>query len=321
MPKWALAGAFGTPRLYLKSLLAERPRGAAQVVGRLGDALALGPSVDYWQPEFRFRFSPLVVYDNNINGGLPFDTIDLGPFRFSVDEDSIARAGITVGARATLSMDMALTQGLMFSASTQVGRRHSPRYNINVTDSSIGACLRYTADAWVYLDGCLSHSQLQTELGDSAALTRGLTLGRLFESKTGNHEISLTLLRQTQEERDQNKVRLASRNMLPGVGAFDLGVTVGEPVKGSLRQTFAVDFGYGVIALGKPTRISFGYIEETGGKFFGQDRSEKVWLARVSRNVGKNIRLFISYEDRASSIAVYSGDSWGVGLEYLGFRW
>lgn len=43
MPKWALAGAFGTPRLYLKSLLGERPRGAAQVVGRLGDSLGSGP--------------------------------------------------------------------------------------------------------------------------------------------------------------------------------------------------------------------------------------------------------------------------------------
>lgn len=321
MPRWALAGAFGTPRLYLKSLLVDRPRGAEGAVRRVAASIALGPDVEPGQPTFSYGLRPLLVYDANINGGLPFDTIDLGPFRFTVDEDTRARQGWTIGARAQAGLDLPVAEGLLMSAFVQLGRRHAPNFGTNITDRSIGACLRHTNDSWSYLDACLSKGDIDNERSKVTSLSRAVTFGQLFDTPQATHEVSLTLMQQTSQGVDQKRLRVASRSMIRDLGAIDAGVSFGEKVDGTLRQTFAADLGYGIILLRRPTRLSVGYAEDTGGTLFGQDRTEQSWSARLSRNVVRNVTAYVSYKDTRSSIPEFSGESWGFGLEYSGFRW
>ena len=209
----------------------------------------------------------------------------------------------------------------MLSSSAQLGYRHSPRHDIGVSESSFGACLRYTSDSWTYVDGCLSNSRKQTDLTDTTLQTQTVTLGHLFDSAFASHEVSVALSRQSKEGVDQNLIRLNARNLIGAIGAIDVGLTLGEKVEGSLRQTSGVDFGYGAIVFGRPTRLSLGYTEETGGSFFGQDRSDQVLVTQLSRNVSQNIRVFVNYEDRQSNRSAFSRESWGFGFEYLGFRW
>lgn len=321
MPRWALARALGTPRLYLKSLLADRPRGAEGAVRRVAASIALGPDAKLGMPTFSYGLRPLLVYDTNINGGLPFDTIDLGPFRFTVDEETRAREGWTLGARATAGLDLPVAEGLMLSAFVQVGRRHAPKYGTNITDRSIGACLRHTSDSWSYVDGCLSKADIDNERSKSTTLSSAITFGQLFDTPQATHDLSVTLMQQTSQGVDQNRLRVASRSMIRDVGAIDVGIGFGEKVDGTLRQTFAADVGYGIILLGRPTRLSVSYTEDSGGTLFGRDRTERSWSARLSRSVVRNVTAYVSYKDTTSSIPEFSGDSWGVGLEYTGLRW
>jgi hypothetical protein len=321
MPRWALAGAFGTPRLYLKSLLADRPRGAAQAVTRTASSLALGQNVKYGQPNFSFGLRPLLVYDNNINGGLPFDVIDLGAFRFTVSENTRAREALTLGARASVALDIPVAQGLMLNGFAQIGRRYSPEFDTNITDRSAGLCLRYTADTWTYADGCLSKGDLDNERNTATSRTRSLSIGHLFENASATHELSVTVIQQSNNGSDQNRIRIGSRSMLNAFGAVDAGVTFGEKIEGSLKQTFAADLGYGAIVFGKPTRLSVSYAEEKGGNLFGQTRSENTVTIRASRTVVKNVMAYVSHKTTKSSIAEFSNQSWGFGLEYSGFRW
>ena len=321
MPRWALAGAFGTPRLYLKSLLTDRPRGAGQAVMRTASSLALGRNVKYGQPSFSFGLRPLLVYDNNINGGLPFDIIDLGAFRFTVSENTRAREALTFGARASAGLDIPLAQGLMLNGFAQIGRRHSPEFHTNITDRSVGLCLRYTADTWTYADGCLSKGDLDNERNTARSHTRSLSVGHLFDSASATHELSVTVIQQSNNGIDQNRVRVASRSMISAFGAVDGSVTFGEIIEGNLRQTFAADLGYGAISIGKPTRLSISYAEERGGNLFGQNRSENSITFRASRTVVRNVMAYVSHKITRSSIPEFSNDSWGFGFEYTGLRW
>ena len=160
MPTWALAAAFGSQRLFLKSLLADRPRGAEQAAQDTAAALGLGPDVRFGQPRLSFALRPMVVHDPNINAGLPFDRIEIGALSFTVTEETRAKAAWTFGARASASLDMPLAAGLVAQAHAHVGRRHAPRHDITITERGAGTCLRYTADIWIYLDGCLSVADL-----------------------------------------------------------------------------------------------------------------------------------------------------------------
>ena len=321
MPRWALAGAFGTPRLFLRSLLEDRPRGAGQAVRHVASTLGLGADVEHGQPKFSFGLRPLVVYDSNINGGLPFDTIALGAFRFTVDEDTRARAALTIGARASAAVDIPLAQGLMANAFAQIGRRHAPEYDSNITDRSIGGCLRYTADSWRYVDGCLSKADLENERSKARSRMRSLSVGHLFASTSATHELSVTLMQQRIDGQEQNRIRLASRSMIRDFGAVDAGVTLGERIEGHLKPTFAADLGYGAIVRGRPTRVSVSYAEERGGTLFGRNRSESTLTIRASRTLARNLMAYVSHKSTSSSIPEFDNESWGFGLEYSGFRW
>lgn len=321
MPRWALAGAFGTPRLYLMALLADRPQGAVQAARDVATSLGLGPDVRFGLPEVSFSLRPLMVHDPNINGGLPFDRIEIGALTFTVTEETRARAAWTFGARASANLDMPLTHGLIGQLHAQVGRRHAPRHDANITDRGAGLCLRYTAESWLFLDGCLSGSDLENARSQTASRVQTVTLGRVFDTARAVHELSLTRMQIDSDKQRQNRLRLSYRSMIAGVGAVDVGLTLGGRIDGRLMPTLIADLGYGALVMGQPTRISASYTQEEGGRLFGQDRRETSWTLRASRAITGKAMVYVSHTRTTSTIPAFDNQSWGFGLEFTGFRW
>lgn len=321
MPRWALAGAFGTPRLYLAALLTDRPRGAGQAARDVAASLGLGPDARFGLPRFSFGLRPLVVHDPNINGGLPFDRIEIGALTFTVTDETRARSAWTFGARADASLDLPLTSGLTGQAHVHVGRRHAPRHDATITARGAGLCLRYTADSWLFLDGCLSGSDLENPRSRTVNRAQTVTLGRVFDSARAVHELSLSGGQLVVDGQAQNRIRLSHRSMIDGIGAVDLGLTLAERIEGRLMPTLIADLGYGALVMGRPTRLTVSYMQEEGGRLFGQDRRDTSWTLRASRAVTGRALVYVSHKISTSSIPAFDTRSWGFGLEFSGFRW
>lgn len=321
MPRWAVAGAFGTPRLFLMALLADRPQGAGPAARDVAASLGLGPDVRYGQPEVSFGLRPLVVHDPNINGGLPFDTINIGALTFTVTEETRARAAWTFGGRASANLDIPLAQGVTGHGFAHVGRRYAPRYDATVTERGAGLCLRYTSDTWLFLDGCLSVSDLENERRRAETRSHVLTAGRLYDSVNAVSELSVTAMQIKADGQAQNRLRLSWRSMIGGIGALDAGLTLGERINDRLMPTLIADLGYGALVLGQPTRLSVSYTQEDGGRLFGQTRSDTSWTLRASRAITRHVMVYVSHRHTTSTIRAFDDSSWGVGLEFTGFRW
>lgn len=321
LPEWQLSQNFGNSRIYLKALLRERPIGAGRVVGTVAQSLALGQENTYFDPKLSFGIRPSIGFENNINGGLPFDMISVGPFIFTIDAASRSKRDIMVGARANVDFSFSISQGLTFVAGSQVGFRRAINYDLSVLDHSHSACLRYTSEYFFYTDACLSKSYIERKLSEEERKLKILSIGKVFDSSIGVHDFSFSVGRQEYLGRSQDRFRISTKTIVKDFGALDLGITFLEKKDRMLAQTFGLDLSYGTIILGKPTQVSASYLKEAGGNVFGLPRSDDRFILRASRNVSQSAYFFVSYERRLSTIPEFSENILNAGIEYRGLRW
>lgn len=154
--EWEAAIATKSPRLILFSLLKENPRGSGRVqlafarslgfTHRENDRLRLG------RPQI--SLTPILKYDENVNGGIPGESFNLGPFEFKIDEDSRAKAGYVLGASISATFRLIYARGSSLDFNLGATFRHAPAIDVTRQTTQSSVCMNHYVGSWTWLSTC-----------------------------------------------------------------------------------------------------------------------------------------------------------------------
>lgn len=316
-----LSYKFGNSRLLFRSLLDGNQPELAPVAEALAKSLSYSENVNFWQPKFRFTISPKLNYNDNINGGLPFDEIALGPFIFKVDDDSRAKAGILLGLQGDLAMHMSLAKGITLQSHASLGGNYAPKHDIGQKTFNLGTCISKMAENWAYIETCIRRTGIKRHLNAEYRTTTSLKGGGIFRIRQALHDLSGEISLQNYRGERQSRIKLGVTSVVKDFGTFQYGVLFGEKIEDLQMQTRGVDLSYSTIFAGRPSTINLAYSKEDGSKVFGTERVDKKYVLRLSREIGKSVFVFLSVEKTDSTASVFSRVSLEAGLSFRRFQW
>ncbi|MCU0907115.1 MAG: hypothetical protein MUF73_06625 [Rhodobacteraceae bacterium] len=286
------AALSGSPRLLLFALTDGRRPGDPPPDPRLVAGLA--QTLGFAHPAGRgpallargMTVAPVLEWDANVNGGIPGGTFNIGPFAFTVDEGSEARAGVMVGASvgATAALSVGRGQVLRFSARAAV--RHAPDHGATKIDLGLTACGSFHTGGWGWVDACLGAVQSRNDTGTEVERTASLSRVVVFPSAAGVHEGSVGLRVAALDGGDVKPSLTMGLVTATGDGAIVLSLEGGPEVEGRNTTLFRANVALTRPVLGRVTTLSAGFRRTGGASFFGQARTDDIWSVGVSRQIG-----------------------------------
>jgi hypothetical protein len=324
-PRWQAAALSGSDRLLAFSLLRERPAGyrdaAAAALERAGALPGPAPSPGPRIVARRLTVAPALAWDDNVNGGVPGARLGLGPFVFTVDEESRAKAGLVLGLDAGAEAAWAVGRATRLSLQAGLTWRHAPALDLGWQAGLLRGCAARMVAPWRWIEGCAALSGVERALSSTAARRVEARTVALVASRWGDHRLSLGAWA---EDRDGSVQPGLSAGLLTatGRGAIDLTALLGAEPAGRGGVVAAAGVSFARVLASAPTRLSLGVARERGGEVLGDPRRDDVARLGLARGLpgGAVGRLGLSL--RRSTIELYDDDltlSLGVQLRGLEF--
>lgn len=267
------------------------------------------------------RFSPVVAYDGNINGGLPAESVTVSGLTFDLPEKYRIKSGLTVGGRLAASLHGHWFKGTNYSFKAHATAVQAPEHGLLKSGYDAEACTVTMLDYRTFMKGCAGLSGYQIDLGQghTRRLSGGLThyaeiAGRdvLFNASieprwmrgASDYEQVITTLGATVAVSPQwaPSVSFSKGSDVDGVTAFSEGVTV---------QSAHRIFGYRATA-------ALGVSTFRGGFFLGEEITNK----RVSANLGvklpKGVAVTAGYFEQTGRHSFFadSGYNFTISKEF-----
>lgn len=319
-PRWKSAMMSGSSRLAAFSLLQERPAGAQRFILSFmkRDGLLHKDGEGAQRVGRHFSIEPLVQHDNNINGGIPVDSIRLAGIDFIINEDDRAKEGFLLGAQASAGIDHSIAKGQVLSFGLTAAYQYSFEHDLGKSFLGGNACLKSHVDNWSWIDSCAGVRLLD----NGSTVEEGfLSIAgtKVFASDYADHAFEMKVEQIFREDYDKLSVGGTLTSAVPGIGAVATGLRFGEQVEG--ENTTLVD---GSVALTRPildrmTTLRLSHRYSAGGEFFGEDREDRTTKISATTDVSKRISLSVGYEVTDSSADLYDDDNVSVGIDFKGW--
>lgn len=316
--QWGASFYSGSQRMVLFSLLRDRPEGylplARKITGNLGLAHTNGirlisRSVDT---------SPVLEYDDNINGGQPGESFQAGPFEFTVAEDEQAKSGAVLGAELSGTATLAFgdRNRAIFQAANQFA--YSPDHRLGRARASASVCLDSYGGNWTWLEACATHSRQSRELSSTRRTTVTFGTSRVFESDLGVHEGNLRLRQLTTADYSKPVLGMSLKTASPSIGTVSLDLEVSAELEGHNTTTRQATAKLSRPLLGVSGSLRVTYARQEGSKFFGQDRRDDVYSLGLTRRLNNRLTVGASVTERKSSIDFYERRTLGLTVSING---
>ena len=261
------------------------------------------------------RLEPIAYYDGNINGGIPSDTIQAGPFTFTVAEESRAKSGIVLGGRLGIAGTYALRFGETLSLGANVSLEHSFEHEISKANFSGFGCYQKYLEQWMFADFCLSVNSKYKEQSQENTISPSISLTKFFSSDFGSHDVKTTVGWVVHDDYNKPYVNFSSSTVLPDFGVVSSSLYLSDVVEGNHTRTWGTSIGVGTPILGKYTKFNATYYVEKGSALFGNERKDRIVEVGVSRPIHERVQLRVSYENRTSTIAAFDNGSLNVRFD------
>jgi len=314
--EWEYALNEGSPRLLLFTFLKEEPRGADGLVQKLlrntgmihkADTAQLISSTTYAQP--------LLSYDYNINGGIPSDTLQLGPFEFLVDEDSRAKSGFLLGGKVGHARKYSLDFGQTLSVGLSGSFEYSFKHKISKTIGSAFGCYEKYLQNWAFIDLCLSANVVNRDEKKDRVISPVISLSKYFSTGLGSHEIKASFGGILHQDYSKPYLNISGTTVFPDFGAVSISLYASRPAEGYNTRKWGAGIGLGKSVFGKYTKLSANYFVEDGSSLFGTDRDDKIVTLSLERQLSKSVKIHLSAQTRSSTISAYDGEEFNVRFE------
>lgn len=319
--EWAAALHARSDRLLLYTILKERPAGALPVARRLLHRTGLahtGSGVR--RLSFGARVAPILEWDDNINGGTPGSAFQLGPFEFTVDEESRAKSGLVVGASFGASADFALGHQNLLKLGASAAYRYAPAHEMAKSHIAGSACGSFYQGSWTWIETCAFASVQETELSRVHDRTLSLAGVKVFSSPIGSHEARAAVLYSFRDDYEKPTLDLDLVTAHPGLGAISLGLDLSRRIAGENTTIWGASLALARPILGESGSVAVSYHRQGGALFFGDPREDDVYRLSVTRKVSDRLSASLGVTDRRSTIDLYDQTSVFFGLSFDGWR-
>ncbi|MDB6452591.1 hypothetical protein [Falsirhodobacter sp. 20TX0035] len=324
MPEWRGAILSSSQRLMLFSLLKTRPAGSLStqklIANRLGLFHRPGDGFVFGKP--RLTLGPILEYDENVNGGVPGDSIVIDQQSFAVNKDTRAKAAFVIGAHTSATLSMAYDEGSTLDLRFSAALRHAPAVDVTRTAVRMSACANEYLSHWNWLVLCGGYKYDDARDTNDTEEGRFGSVGlrRVFASSFGSHEATATLTKDVLSDYDKLSVSASMLSAIQGVGALSLSATWGERVAGENTVTRSVSASLVRPILGQSSRVSLGFYESGGENFFGIERRDRTVSFSISREVREGLWIGIGARNRDSTADVYDENEMTIDASFTGWR-
>ncbi|MCA2013211.1 hypothetical protein LCM17_17075 [Cereibacter sphaeroides] len=312
-----MAQRFGSERLRLFTLGQAMQAQAAprQVTQAMRQALERAGYYQRGITARSLRFSPVLAWDGNINGGYLNDTLDLFGLQFQVAPANLARSGWVLGGRSDGFLRYALAEGRTLDLSTSVEAAWSPRHEIGRANAGLELCLRNPLGGWNFADLCAGSTGSWRALSDSHSETLSLRLSHLLVAGNAAHELSLEV-----EERWLQAGR--QTGLVLGWGtAWDHAVTdfrvgVATPIAGEQATRLQVSARASWLWGARPVSVSLWHMRASGGQLLGMARDDAQTGIGLSLQARPGLTLDVTHQVTRSSIGLFNEARTGLGVRF-----
>lgn len=261
------------------------------------------------------RISPVLAWDDNINGGYFSNHLDLGSLIFDTDPANMARPGLVFGARLDASARLAWGEGRVIDLHAGVELGWSPRYDIGRAFASVEACSRNHLTGWVFADFCATASGAHRSLSDSHSAGASAALVRLFEAGGGTHEVSVEIERRMLAGGAQTGLTLGWSSVWNrAVTEFSLGTATAIPGASATRLQLSARVGW--VWRDRPVSLSVWHMQASGGMLLGMARDDQVTGIGLSVQARPGVSVEISHQVTRSTIALFNEARTGLSVRF-----
>jgi hypothetical protein len=311
--EWENALNEGSPRLLLYTLIKELPQGSDALIEQLlfNEGMTDRSKTDRLIYKSTF-VQPLLSYDHNINGGIPSDTIQLGPYEFFINDKFRAKSGFLFGSEASHSRRYRLDFGQALTIGVHGGFEYSLKHKISKTAVSASGCYQSYLQNWSFLDLCLSMNTFRRETSTDWSVSPSIAVSKYFSTSMGSHEVKASLGNIFNENYSKPNLYLSARTVFSEFGAVSLSLYVSQPSETYHSRHWGTSMDLGKIVIGKYTKLSADYFVEDGSELFGAVRNDEIINLNLEREINDNLKINLSVESRKSTISAYDGEEFNV---------
>lgn len=315
---WQAAMAAGSPRLRLFALMVARPAGAGGTVAALqnlqgfGHPAGAGPRLI----QRGLSIGPVVSYDNNINGGTPGKTINLGGLIFQLAPKSQAKSGLILGLAPSGNLRFSIAKGTVIDAHLSLMGAHSFAQDLSVTSYDASLCAGQYLGHSDWLDLCFGQNGFRRALSDGSETAISLGFTRQFATGIGLHEANVNLRQIRNADYDKLTAAFGLTTARASLGVLEARLEKGQYISGQHTRLLGASLSLTRPIFGKTTSIFAKYGYEAGAAFFGNPRYDHVYTLGATRPLSDHFGVTVSVQNRTSTLANYDGVTFGLDFTF-----
>lgn len=289
--------------------------GAMQIYERLGYFGGAGKVTHKY-----LKFSPILTWDGNLNGGQANDTFYAWGLPFSVDEDYVAKEGVLLGMSAFGGIRMNLAENLALDVRGNAMYGYSPEHEISKAQAMVDVCARYMISTETHLHGCVDYLIADYDLGRTERSTAKLGVSRAFHNSLGFHEVGAEVRHIEylgENPYDQNAIALRWSGALTGGYALNASIQLGEEVDGQHVVRRRIDLGASTKVFGRISTANASIQEASGGNFLAQERDETTFGLGLSTQVNESLGLGVYYSKTKANHEFFEDSNVSFSVNYV----
>ena len=265
--------------------------------------------------------SPILSWENDLNGGNPAKDLVLGEVNFSSDQDLYKKSGLVAGVRAGLQGRRIYGAGLYFDYSLNGSHSRSGVHDIAITQTGISLCSKNHITKWYFIDGCADISRTNKEITDQKTKNIRLTTSHIFSSQNSNyHKASFGLNRNFTSTYTQHQLTFGLDTIHSNFQTSSFYLTFGEAVQGELANRFSVAGNANLLHENKNILFNWRFSQADGGKLLGFDRSEKSLSLSITYPLSRFVTATVGYRKTDSTIDYFDTGYPTFSLQFQSFE-
>lgn len=264
--------------------------------------------------------SPILAYDDNINGGNRNNSFTLGEFlTFTVAEDAVAKEGVVLGAGLETGLRYGYGRGRYLDARSSVSGVYSPEHELFKYSTFVELCSRNHLFGWTFVDGCATTQSLDVDLGKSREEAVRLSATQLFTAGGFDHELTGSVGRNWISDFEQDNFQTRLTTSIGELGSVAVAVELGEEDGTNHVQRERLSLGYNTRIADRRFAFSYSRAQSRGSMFLGDVREDVTSAYGVSTRINDRFSINARYTNNDSTVDFFSYSSIGVGVGITGF--
>ena len=250
-----------------------------------------------------FKLSPLMYYEDNINGGNPDKVLKIGSYVFAGDDDLVKEAGIVLGANMHTNWQIYYNNRSYLTASLDYSLVNSLDSDHSIHSFNSKICSQTFLRGGYYLDACKTQDSSKKSISQSKSSVRSIGL-RVFETdEIGTYGTGFLLQEHIQADHfKQSQFTLEHERLMNDGGSYNLSATLAEDLNNKSVPTLKLSGRVTSVLYGSKFTLSLKYQKSNSVRFLGYPMQSELTSLSAGFPLANNLALNIGYAKSDNTI-------------------